>query len=123
MEYFHAIGEIIKFKFLLTGNGAGLTGLVPAIKVIRRSDGFWLQNGGGAFVVGVSQNNMSEVDTTNLPGEYEFSFDQSIWNVEETYDVYMEVNSGTYIGAAIEIHQFNEHMSLTQSDFVVYASD
>jgi hypothetical protein len=50
----------------------GAAGLAPTCAIQRRSDGQWLQAGGGSWGAGYATNPMVEVDGTNLIGVYEY---------------------------------------------------
>lgn len=57
----------------ITVAGVGSTGKSPTVAVRRVSDGQWLQSGGGSWGAGLATNAMTEVDSVNLPGLYEYS--------------------------------------------------
>lgn len=63
----------IKATLEVVAAGDGLTGLIPAVAIMRVSDGLWLQAGGASWGAGVATNNLLPVDAANLPGVYAYS--------------------------------------------------
>lgn len=69
----------------IISGGEGQTGLAPEVAIQRRSDGFWLASGGGSWTAIYDTNTMSEVNSVDLPGLYEYEipvdqldYDQSL---------------------------------------------
>jgi hypothetical protein len=65
--------------------GALLTGLTVAVRVQRSSDGKYLESDDKWSAVPATEHTAAQVDATNRPGEYIFSF--SLPDVPETYEV------------------------------------
>lgn len=63
----------IRTSLSIIVGGAGVAGLSPEVCIRRVTDGWYLQNGGLTWAVGVATNGMVEVDNVNLPGVYEYS--------------------------------------------------
>lgn len=65
----------IRNQRFVDGDGNGLTGLTPTIRLRRESDTYhW---NGTTFVSGVQTLTMTETDSTNYPGDYHYNFSGS----------------------------------------------
>lgn len=63
----------IKAVMPIISSGVGQTGLTPTVAIQRLSDSKWLAVGGGSWGNSYAENDMDEVDDTNLPGLYEYA--------------------------------------------------
>lgn len=65
--------DLISVSFEAVAGGVGDAGLTPTVAIQRKSDGLYLQSGGGSWGAGFATNNMTEVDASNQPGLYEYA--------------------------------------------------
>ncbi len=93
------IGVEIPIQFFITFEGSGVTGQTPSIIINKTSDNTYFT--GSGFSGTVVQLPMTEVDSVNQPGLYTYTFDQSIDNTEQNYNLYFS-NTGTYAGNTVD---------------------
>lgn len=70
MRYERQPWDLIEAHLEIVVAGVGQVGLAPLVAVQRRSDGFWLAAGGGAWAAPFATNAMVEVGAVNEPGRY-----------------------------------------------------
>ena len=106
-------------------DGLGLTGSVPQVAVKRiqdingtPSDGQYWDNS-GSFTATATYNDMTEVDSTNAPGLYQYMFSQSLVATERVYLAYFSSSSGF----DVEKHVFTTSGSASPNDFRQYESE
>ena len=70
MRFEKQVWDVIRFTMELVSAGTGITGKVPVVRIQRIGDSMWWD---GAAWGGVATDiNMSEVDSTDLPGLYAY---------------------------------------------------
>lgn len=93
-------GSILLHLNLVNEDGTGATGKSPQVVIQRASDGrYW---DGNSFEVAVTQLAMTEVSASNLPGYYEFDFEQP--EVAATYRVFYR-HTAAPVGVDAETHE------------------
>jgi hypothetical protein len=117
--------DVTLFLELVGSNGIGVTGSDPHVMIRRYKtvDGssyldnyFW---SGSGFTSTAFSNSMHQLDSTNNPGIYVYTFSQSLVQSASVYNVYY-VHNGTPRGLQMEQHYF----SLSGSgDVTVYESE
>jgi hypothetical protein len=86
----------IKATVEIVVSGVGKTGLSPLVAFRRISTNEYLQNG-GTWDPGFDTNPMTEVDSTNMPGLYEFEIAPGDLTVLDSVDGYFfKVTEGSY---------------------------
>jgi hypothetical protein len=71
-------GQVAKLRLLATRDKTGITGLNVNVSIRRLSDGAYLQNGGASFSPSFAVNSVTEIDSTNERGVYQYNFDQAV---------------------------------------------
>ena len=79
----------------ILNNKVGVTGESPTISLQRKSDSKYWDNSTSAWVTSVTNNSMTEYDSTNEPGLYRYYSVSDITSSEDTIVVHYK-NSGTY---------------------------
>lgn len=74
----YSLGSVARLYLDIVAAGAGVISLGPSATIKRLSDGKWLNAASDAWEVNPVNNAMSETDSVNFPGRYEFDFDQSL---------------------------------------------
>ena len=78
MQSRHSRGDTVRIFFDIINAGVGATGLSATIAIQRRLDSQWFQASDGTWVGVRVENAMTQSDVVNLPGRYQFDFDQSL---------------------------------------------
>lgn len=86
----------------ITSSNVGITGESPTISLQRKSDSKYWDNGTSDWVVAVTNNSMTEYDSTNEPGIYRYYSSADITSSEDTIVVHYN-NTGTYALNAYDI--------------------
>jgi hypothetical protein len=112
MSYFRwGIGsDVSLFLDVARTDGIGLTGSDPQVMIrrFRTVDGGLLDNyywNGSTFVVTPTSASMTEVDPTNQPGVYVYTFSQSLVQSGTVYNVLYKHNANP-LGFTTERHYF-----------------
>ena len=91
------LGTTDKLIFTITAGGQGIAAQTPVIVIQKQSNDYYF-NGTG-YTPTYTEINMTEVDASNFPGKYAYSFNQgldtTITNSTETYSIRYK-NTGTY---------------------------
>lgn len=100
---------------LVGSDGLGLTGSLvkTAIKRVKNLSGSFLDGyywTGSSFSSTPTFLTMSEPDSTNFPGIYQYCFSQSLERNEYIYHVYFK-SEGTVAGIDFETHMFENKLS------------
>lgn len=74
----YSLGSVARFYLDVIAAGVGVISQSPTIAIRRIADGLWFENSSGTWVGTKVENAMTETDSVNLPGRYEFDFDQSL---------------------------------------------
>jgi hypothetical protein len=101
-------------------DGTGATGESPTVQIRRERENYgadldlyWWN--GTTFVNTVQKLAMTEWDSTNHPGWYEYDFEQSLIELNRTYLVYFE-NTGTPQGSTVETHIFTNELVISAAE-------
>lgn len=128
MSYYRwSIGsDVPLFLELRKGDGTGLTGSDPQVMIRRYKnvegsplDGnYW--DGTNSFTTVPTSHSMAQVDATNNPGLYVYTFSQSLIQSGTVYNVYYKHNANP-VGFTTERHWFATTGS--SGDVKVYESE
>jgi hypothetical protein len=99
----HDVSDVVRIGVSITYNREPVTGESPTVTIQRQSDLLFFD--GTSFIVVRTELRMTEADSNNLPGRYQYDFDQSVDDTEEEYLVRLK-NMGTYKFVADEWHRF-----------------
>ncbi len=95
----------IRVTVEIVDEGTGVTGLTVTCHIKRTSDGQWLQDGGG-WGASIDTLDMSEVDSTNLPGLYGFTIGSDDQDAENGHYIVL-IRETTYA--------LREHLRIVQA--------
>jgi hypothetical protein len=97
----HSLGATVRLYLDIVTAGAGVISQTPTIAIRRVSDGYWLQDSDDSWQSTVVQNDMTQLDSVNLPGRYYFDFDQGL-DEEEGSASYIVRKANTGVSARTE---------------------
>ena len=100
--------EAINAAFLDT-TGAMKTGLTVTVRIQRASDARYLKNDGTWTATPATEYTATELDATNRPGEYAFSF--AVPDALDTYDIRFDGGAG-----AANRYQFGKLKAVDDAD-------
>ncbi len=114
--YWSRLRDFPLFVKLNNADGTGATGKTPGVLIQRDADSFFWN--GAAFAAPAVVNNMTEANSTDLPGLYTFTFPNATLNVAETYRVYYQ-HTVAPIGFDHEIHISTDEIFIPSSNPIV----
>ncbi len=74
----YSFGATARLYLDIVTAGAGVISQTPTIAIRRVLDDAWFQASDGTWQTTVVQNDMTQLDSVNLPGRYYFDFDQAL---------------------------------------------
>lgn len=74
----HSLGATVRLYLDVITAGAGVITQTPTIALRRVADDYWFQASDATWQSTIVQNDMTQLDSVNLPGRYYFDFDQSL---------------------------------------------
>ncbi len=93
------VNAILPLQFFISSNNVGIVNQTPTLLIQKTSDNTYF-NGAGYSGTPVPLS-MVEVDSTNQPGLYTYTFDRDGDTSEQNYDLYFS-NTGVYAGNAVD---------------------
>jgi hypothetical protein len=81
----HSRGATVRLYLDIVTAGAGVISQTPTIAIQRAADGYWFQVSDGTWQSTIVQNDMTQLDSVNLPGRYYFDFDQTLDDEEDSW--------------------------------------
>lgn len=91
----HSRGATVRLYLDIVAAGAGVISQTPTIAIRRVADNRWFQASDGTWQSTIVQNDMTQLDSVNLPGRYYFDFDQTLDDEDESSEyIVRKTNTG-----------------------------